>query len=304
VKQWGADILRLWVASQDYRNDIVVSEERIKKVAETYRLLRNTLRYQLANLFDFDPARHAVPDDRLTGLDRWILDRFGQLEQAVQRAYAAYEFHVVYQRLSQFAAVELSAIYHDVVKDRLYTDPADAPRRRSTQTALHRLVTGLCQLLAPMLAFTADEAWEFIPGHDGQSVHETLWTPRGLELTPAETARWEALFALREHVLPELEKARQAKQIGKSLEARVDLVVAEERFQAAGGADATEQLRELLNVSQLTFAAAAPADAETVSVRPADGNKCRRCWHWEPSVGQHADHPELCARCVTALPPA
>ncbi len=304
VKQWGADILRLWVASQDYRNDIVVSEERIKKVAETYRLLRNTLRYQLANLFDFAPARHAVPDDRLTGLDRWILDRFGQLEQAVQRAYAAYEFHVVYQRLSQFAAVELSAIYHDVVKDRLYTDPADAPRRRSTQTALHRLVTGLCQLLAPMLAFTADEAWEFIPGHDGQSVHETLWTPRGLELTPAETARWEALFALREHVLPELEKARQAKQIGKSLEARVDLVVAEERFQAAGGADATEQLRELLNVSQLTFAAAAPADAETVSVRPADGNKCRRCWHWEPSVGQHADHPELCARCVTALPPA
>ena len=164
VKKWGADIVRLWVSSQDYRNDIIVSEERIAKVAETYRVIRNALRYQLSNLYDFDPAKHAVPDDKLTGLDRWILGEFSKLEQEVIKAYDDYEFHVVYQKVSQFIAVELSSIYHDVIKDRLYTDPANSPRRRSTQTALHRLVTGLCQMLAPILSFTADEAWEFVPG--------------------------------------------------------------------------------------------------------------------------------------------
>ena len=164
VKKYGADVVRLWVASQDYRNDIVVSEERINKVGETYRGIRNALRYQLSNLYDFDPAKHTVADDKLTGLDRWILGEFSKLEAEVIAAYDQYEFHVVYQKVSQFIAVELSSIYHDVIKDRLYTDAANSPRRRSTQTALHRLVTGLCQMLAPILAFTADEAWEFVPG--------------------------------------------------------------------------------------------------------------------------------------------
>src|SRR5438093_7718005 len=140
IKKWGADIVRLWVASQDFRNDLIVSEERISKVAETYRVLRNALRYQLSNLYDFDAAKLGVPDEKLTGLDRWILDEFSKLEADVIKAYDEYEFHVVYQKVSQFAAVELSAIYHDVVKDRLYTDPANSHRRRSTQTALYRLV--------------------------------------------------------------------------------------------------------------------------------------------------------------------
>ena len=173
VKKYGADVVRLWVASQDYRNDIVVSEERINKVGETYRGIRNALRYQLSNLYDFDPAKHSVPDDKLTGLDRWILGEFAKLEAEVLAAYDQYEFHVVYQKFSQFIAVELSSVYHDVIKDRLYTDAANSPRRRSTQTALHRLVTGLCQMLAPILAFTADEAWEFIPGKPTGSVHES-----------------------------------------------------------------------------------------------------------------------------------
>ena len=175
VKKYGADVVRLWVASQDYRSDIVVSEERINKVGETYRGIRNALRYQLSNLYDFDPAKHSVPDDKLTGLDRWILGEFAKLEAEVLAAYDQYEFHVVYQKLSQFIAVELSSVYHDVIKDRLYTDPANSPRRRSTQTALHRLVTGLCQMLAPILAFTADEAWEFVPKEKVNSVHESEW---------------------------------------------------------------------------------------------------------------------------------
>ena len=175
VKKWGADVLRLWVASQDYRTDIVVSEERINKVSETYRALRNTLRYQLSNLYDFDPAQHTVPDAQLTGLDRWVLGEFAKLEAAVAAAYDAYEFHVVYQKLSQFAAVELSSKYHNWIKVRLYTGRYGIQHRRSTQTALHRMVTRLCQMLAPILAFTAEEAWELVPGKPTSSVHLSVW---------------------------------------------------------------------------------------------------------------------------------
>ena len=194
VKKYGADVVRLWVASQDYRSDIVVSEERINKVGETYRGIRNALRYQLSNLYDFDPAKHSVADDQLTGLDRWILGEFAKLEAEVLAAYDQYEFHVVYQKLSQFIAVELSSVYHDVIKDRLYTDAANSPRRRSTQTALHRLVTGLCQMLAPILAFTADEAWEFVPEKNVNSVHESEFNLAKFILPKDEQAKWKKLF--------------------------------------------------------------------------------------------------------------
>jgi len=296
IKDHGADVVRLWVASQDYRNDIVVSDERIRKVSETYRLIRNALRYQLSNLYDFDPARHTVPDAQLTGLDRWILDEFAQLETEVARAYDAYEFHAVYQRLSQFAAVQLSAIYHDVVKDRLYTDPANSPRRRSTQTALHRLVTGLCQMLSPVLAFTADEAWEQVPGHAAESVHLSAWPTRGLALNDSERTLWRRLFLLRHQALEQLEKARQAKTIGKALEARVVLRLFGEDFRLAG--DHLADLRELFNVSQLVVE---EGENPAVTVDKAAGQKCERCWHWETDVGANADHPTLCARCVTAV---
>ncbi len=225
VKKYGADVVRLWVASQDYRSDIVVSEERINKVGETYRGIRNALRYQLSNLYDFDPTKQTVADDKLTGLDCWILGEFSKLEQEVIKAFDQYEFHVVYQKISQFVAVELSSIYHDVIKDRMYTDPANSVRRRSTQTTLHRLVTGLCQMLAPVLAYTADEAWETVPGKPTHSVHESIYTPRGLTLDIADLGKWDWLKQWREKLLPELEKARQAKTIGKALDAKVDLVI-------------------------------------------------------------------------------
>src|SRR5208283_3614866 len=201
IKKYGADIVRLWVASQDFRSDIIVSEERITKVAETYRGIRNALRYQLSNLYDFDPAKHTVTDDKLTGLDRWILGEFSKLEQEVIKAYDDYEFHVVYQKVSQFVAVELSSIYHDVIKDRLYTDPANSHRRRSTQTTLHRLVTGLCQMLAPILAFTADEAWEFVPGKKTSSVHESQSKRYGSPLMFDDINQWDWLKGWREMIL-------------------------------------------------------------------------------------------------------
>ena len=194
-----------------------MSEERINKVGETYRAIRNALRYQLSNLYDFDPAKHSVPDDKLTGLDRWILGEFAKLEAEVIAAYDQYEFHVVYQKVSQFVAVELSSIYHDVIKDRLYTDAANSPRRRSTQTALHRLVTGLCQMLAPILAFTADEAWEFVPGKPTGSVHEANWEPIKFSVLQGNDMRerwlpvfrWQFLFEKREFLLGHLETERK-----------------------------------------------------------------------------------------------
>ncbi len=298
IKKYGADVVRLWVASQDYRNDIVVSEERINKVSETYRGIRNTLRYQLSNLYDFDPAKHAVPDDKLTGLDRWILGEFSKLEKEIVEAYDKYEFHVVYQKVSQFIAVELSSIYHDVVKDRLYTDAANSPRRRSTQTALHRLVTGLCKMLAPILAFTADEAWEFVPAKPGDSVHLADWPTSSFTLSEAEQSAWKNLFELRELALPELEKARQAKTIGKSLDAK--LVLSGSHPALAAGKSNLESLRELLNVSQLEIKSDA-GPAVSVSVAKADGQKCERCWHWETDVGSNPEHPTICARCVAAV---
>jgi isoleucyl-tRNA synthetase len=308
VKQYGADVVRLWVASQDYRNDILVNEERINKVAETYRLIRNTLRYQLSNIYDFDPAKHSVADDKLTGLDRWILGEFSQLQRDVIAAYDRYEFHVAYQRISQFAAVELSAIYHDIVKDRLYTDPANSTRRRSTQTALHRIVRSLSQMLAPMIAFTADEAWEFIPGalKEG-SVHESEWQPTEFSISPEEKKVWGDLFKLREQVLPELEKARQAKTIGKALEAQIKLGLTD--GVTTWVVDHLLPLQELLNVSQIKTAHSRAADPTakdlqgfpSVEVARADGEKCERCWHYELDVGGDKNHPTICARCVTAV---
>ncbi len=309
LKQFGADVVRLWVASQDFRGDIWVGDDRVEKAGETYRLIRNTLRYQLSNLYDFDPSQHAVPDSALTGLDRWILGEFAALERSVAAAYDAYEFHVVYQLVSQFVAVQLSAVYHDVVKDRLYTDAAASPRRRATQTALHRLVLRLSQMLAPMLAFTTEEAWEAIPGTPTKSVHTSRWEPDGSALAEADRSVWATLFSLRERALPELEKARQAKQIGKSLDAvlHFDLLPSESAMAQAH----QEELRELANVSGVFIHVAedsAPAGVRVQMAAELGWPKCERCWHCEPSTGKHAAHPGLCARCVVAveahLPPA
>ncbi len=308
VNEYGADVLRLWVASQDYRSDIVVSEERLKKVGETYRLIRNTLRYQLSNLYDFNPDKHAVPDADLTGLDRWILGEFAKLETEVAAAYDAYEFHVVYQKLAQFVAVQLSSLYHDVVKDRLYTDAADSSRRRSTQTALHRMVSRLCQMLAPMLVFTAEEAWEFIPGKPVASVHCSDWSAIAKDsgLSADDEAAWKEMFRRRETILGKLEEERRAKRIGKALEAVVELCgdVAADPGLSVIKRYRTE-FQELLNVSAVGIVSGPADQAETaVTVRPASGLgrfKCDRCWHWESEVGSHAVHPGLCPRCIIAV---
>ena len=307
VKKYGADVVRLWVASQDFRSDIVVSEERINKVGETYRGIRNALRYQLSNLYDFDPAKHTVANEQLTGLDRWILGEFAKVEADVIAAYDKSEFHVVYQKLSQFIAVELSSIYHDVIKDRMYTDAANSPRRRSTQTALNRLVAGLCQMLSPILVYTADEAWEFIPGKPTGTVHESNWQVMNFSMTSSEQANWKNYFALRDVVLPKLEERRKQKHIGKSLEAFVTIVWGT-RAPLAPLFDSVkndaEPLRELLNVSAVVPIpdTANPDTADhAIDVLTGRGQKCERCWHWETDIGAKASHPTLCGRCAEAV---
>jgi isoleucyl-tRNA synthetase len=266
-------------------------------VGETYRGIRNALRYQLSNLYDFDPAKHSVPDEKLTGLDRWILGEFAKLEAEVLAAYDQYEFHVVYQKLSQFIAVELSSVYHDVIKDRLYTDAANSPRRRSTQTALHRLVTGLCQMLAPILAFTADEAWEFVPGKNVNSVHEANWIQKKTN-QDYDFATWDNLLGEREAALRQLEVKRVEKVIGKALDAKI-LVLGHKRL-IKEIQQSPEDFRELLNVSQLEVK---EVEEQSISyqVSKADGQKCERCWHWEMDIGKHAEHPTICGRCVEAV---
>ncbi|MCH2379187.1 MAG: class I tRNA ligase family protein, partial [Pedosphaera sp.] len=266
---------------------------------ETYRNLRNALRYQLSNLYDFDPATDAVPDDALTGLDRWILDQFAAVQRDVTAAYERFEYHFVYQRISQFVAVELSAIYHDCVKDRLYTDAANALRRRAAQTTLHRLCAAFSRLLAPICVFTAEEAWEFLPGDKADSVHLADWPTDKLELTDEEKAVWQNLFVHREPALVELEKARQEKLIGKALEARVTITAKPADLDIALAH--AEPLRELINISQLELVEGENAEAPSYVVTKAEGAKCKRCWRWETSVGEHSDHPEICGRCVEAV---
>ena len=316
IGDYGADVVRLWVASQDFRSDIVVSTERIKKVGEAYRGIRNTLRYQLSNLFDFDPEQHSVEDAKLTVLDRWILAQFQKMEADVRAAYERSEFHAVYQRLSQFAAVELSAVYHDLVKDRLYSDAAESNRRRSTQTVLNRIVRRYAQLLSPILVFTADEAWEFIPGHDAHgSIHLSVFEHVDFETTEDEESLWNLLFKVRDEALAELEKARQAKVIGKSLEAVVVIKATSDELKLLSVHE--KEFQEILNASVLRIVEQGATSAVTINGHDLDlsdagrilvrnaadfgHQKCQRCWHWEDDIGSHATHPTICGRCIAAV---
>lgn len=295
VNKWGADILRLWVASQDFRGDIVVSEDRIAKVAETYRVIRNAFRFQLSNLYDFDPARHAIPYENMTGLDRWVLGEFSELERQVRAAYEAFEFHVVYQRVAQFVAVELSAVYHDIIKDRLYTLAPDALPRRAAQTALWKMLVGLCQMLSPILVFTTDEVWEHIPGRSVDTVHMSVWEPTGF--ARSETGRF--LERIRQMTLPKLEEKRQAGLIGKSLEAKVTIRCNPSMYSVLDSNRA--DLQERLVVSDLELVLDEALTEPVIEVEHAPGRKCERCWRWTTDVGSDSTHPTLCSRCVDTL---
>jgi isoleucyl-tRNA synthetase len=305
IKEYGADVVRLWAASVDFREDIPVAKETLTRIAEAYRKVRNTLRFLLSNLADFDPARDAVPVAALRPLDAYFLRRGRQLAGRLAQAHRDFEFHVVYHQVNNFCAVDLSAIYLDVLKDRLYCSHPRDTVRRSAQTVLYRLARALATLTAPVLAFTADEAWEHLPGADGRSVHLEEFERLDDAGEDADSdARFERLLALRDEVYKLLEVQRQEGAFGKSLEAA--LVLSGER----GGLDADlaatdASIEELCIVSQvLAGEAATPSLAYPglqLAVRRAEGKTCPRCWQVCADPPRHPDHPELCPRCLDVV---
>jgi isoleucyl-tRNA synthetase len=275
----------------------------IRRVAEAYRKVRNTIRYLLSNLSDFDPAKDAVAEGALDELDAYALARHRQVVARVLEAYEAYEFHVVYHQLVQYTAADLSAFYLDVLKDRLYCDAAGSPRRRSAQTVLHRIARDLSLLLAPVLPFTSDEAWEFLPGFAGSSVHVSVF-PEKETADTARLDRWATLIDVRAEVTRALEAERAAKRIAASLEARVLVKAPEATLQALRAYDALSKIfpGNLANLFIVSEVRLEPAQGGVeVSVEHAAGAKCERCWTWSPRVGTLASHPGVCERCNDVL---
>jgi isoleucyl-tRNA synthetase len=296
IKKYGADILRLWVSASDYRDDVRLGNEIIAGLADGYTKIRNTVRYMLGSLDGFDPARDAVPVDELEPLDRWALARLAAWDEKVKAAYENYEFHVAYHATMQLCAVDLSAIYFDIIKDRLYTWRKDGKPRRSAQTALWFVAQDVIRLLAPILSFTASEAWGFLPGRPTESVF-LAGLPERAPPKDAEAleARYGALFEVRAVVQGKLEEARRAKLIGKSLEAVVTVRAEGEQRRLLEAA--RTELPTLFIVSKVVLEDG-PLGAD---VARAPGEKCERCWVYADDRGADPRHPTLCAKCAGAL---
>jgi isoleucyl-tRNA synthetase len=296
IKKYGADILRLWVSAADYRDDVRISDEILAGLAEGYRKIRNTIRYMLGALEGFDPAKDAVPVEELEPIDRWALARLAAWDEKVKGAYEDYEFHLAYHATMQLCAVELSSLYFDIIKDRLYTWRKDGKPRRSAQTVLHALAQDVIRLLAPVLSFTASEAWGFLPGRPAESVF-LAGLPR--REAPADAAaledRYGKLFDVRAVVQSKLEEARRAKLIGSGLEAQVTVRAEGETRKLLE--DARAELATLFIVSKVVLADG-PLGAE---VARAPGVKCERCWIYREDVGKDPRHPTICGKCAEAL---
>ncbi len=303
IGNYGAEILRLWTIMVDYREDMRISDDMIRRVADAYRKVRNTIRYLLSNLSDFDPARDAVAEDALDELDRYALERHRQVVARVLEGYESYEFHVVYHQLVQYASADLSAFYLDVLKDRLYCDATHWPRRRSAQTVLHRMASDLSLLLAPVLPFTSDEAWQELPGRAEASVHLALF-PQKQAADAARLERWAVLLEVRAEVTKALEEARAAKQIAASLEAAVVVRAPEATLAALRAHDALSNVFPG-NLANLFIVSAVRLEAKEggvqVSVEHAAGRKCERCWTWSERVGSLPAHAGVCERCDKVL---
>ncbi len=296
IDKSGAEVLRLWAAAVDYTEDVRCSDEILSRVVDAYRKFRNTLRYALGNLDGFDPANDSVADRELLEIDRWALANLDDVTAKVVKGYEDYDFQAAYGAIYNFCTVTLSARYFDIIKDRLYILGRRSPERRSAQTALYRIADTLCRLLAPITAFTADEAWESLPGQKVASVHMAEFPLAAGEADKAMAERWEKIFAIRDEVLRSLELARNDKQIGSSLDAKVVLTTDKEttRFLLDYFAD----LRYIFIVSQVEVH---EGDAFAVKIEKADGEKCERCWNYSTRVGEFDKYPTVCERCIEAL---
>jgi isoleucyl-tRNA synthetase len=311
IDKYGAEVLRLWVSAADYRDDIRISQEILTHLAEAYRRIRNTSRYLLGNLSDFNPDRDRVADNDLLEIDRWAMHRLQRLAQRVEKAYDEFEFHIVFHSIHNFCAVDMSSFYLDILKDRLYTAKASSPERRSGQTVMHAILSTLVRLMAPVLSFTADEVWLSM-GESAQAKSIFLAAfPKAEEKYIDEEleARWNTLIAVRSETAKVLEALRRDKKIGHSLDAGVAL------YADPGLYDLLERYRNdlafIFIVSSVTLAKEpeAPADAYAsevvkglrIAAGPAAGTKCGRCWMYQESVGTVKEHLEICSRCAGNL---
>ncbi len=303
----GADILRLWVAATDYRNEMTVSDENFKRTADSYRRIRNTARFLLSNMDGFEPEQHLVPNENMLALDRWVVDAAARLQQEIVEAYDAYQFHTIYQKLHNFCVLELGGFYLDVIKDRQYTTKENSLARRSAQTALYHIARAMVRWIAPITSFTADELWQFVPGEKEESVFLTQWYD-GLTLlddvAELNADYWRKVMDVKNAVNKVLEAKRAEGDIGGSLQAEVTLYC--ESDLGAVLEKLGNELRFVLitstadvaSLSESNNATATDVDGLEVAVKASAHPKCERCWHHREDVGSHAEHETLCGRCV------
>ncbi|MGR9073730.1 MAG: isoleucine--tRNA ligase [Gammaproteobacteria bacterium] len=308
MKTLGADVLRLWVSATDYRGEMAVSEEILKRTSDVYRRLRNTARFLLSNLDGFDPAVHLVPPERMLAFDRWVVDKAYVLQEDVVSAYESYQFHQVYQKVHHFCAVDLGGFYLDIIKDRQYTTRADSLARRSAQTAMYHVAEALVRWLAPIICFTADEIWAHLPGGRSASVFLETWYEGLFRLDESESLNrefWNKIMRVRDAVSKRLESVRAEGGIGASLNAEVELFCNDEY--SALLSRLGNELRFVLMTSEASVmnekdchedARSTEIEGVKLRVLVSENAKCVRCWHQRPDVGDNAEHPELCGRCV------
>jgi isoleucyl-tRNA synthetase len=309
IKQYGADIIRLWAASADYKQDIRISKEIMKQLSDAYRKIRNTIRYILGNTNDFDYENNKVAFADMQELDQWALMRLQQLKKEVEAAYEAYDFHVLFHAIHNFCTVEMSSFYLDIIKDRLYVSKADDPARRSAQTAMYEILNDLIVMLSPVLSFTMEEVWQFMkkPANAPESVQMLPWPEVKAEyINEALETKFDNFIAIRSEVTKVLEGHRQNKTIGNSLEAKVVLYAEGEALEILKSVE--KDLPTLIIVSQVEVHEGAAEGEEAtgrndlkVTVKPADGHKCERCWTYSESVGKNETHPDLCDRCAAVV---
>jgi len=300
INRLGADVLRLWVCAEDYKEDIKISEEILKRLADAYFRIRNTFRFLLGNLYDFDPGKDRVPYEELYEIDRWALHRLQKLIRRVREAFERFEFHLVYHTVQNFCAVEMSALYFDILKDRLYTFPSSSKGRRSAQTVLYQILKDLTSLMAPILSFTTEEVWQYLPGEKEKeiSIHLTSFPEvREEYMDQALEERWERIWEVREAVTKALEVARKEKKIGLSLDAHVRLSLPDKLYSVIKPYE--NELKSIFIVSSVALHLG--GDEVKVEVARAEGKKCERCWNYDLSVGRDSRHPTLCERCLRVL---
>jgi isoleucyl-tRNA synthetase len=301
IKQYGADVLRLWVASSDYQSDISISRDILKQMSEAYRKIRNTARYILGNLNDFDPKKDKVGTEDFLPIDKWAVNKLNELIATVKDAYDKYEFHQVYHSIHKFCVVDMSNFYLDVLKDRLYTEKADSKARRAAQTVMYFILDSLTRMLAPILAYTSDEIWRFMPHDDTVDAENVLYNDMPerieIEIDDAFTAAWDRIHDLRDTVKKSLEIVIKDKVVKSSLETCVTLKAGGEEYSFIESV--LPELKAVFIVSDVKLV---EGDNElSVEVEKAEGEKCDRCWSYSTTVGSCAEHPTLCARCAAIL---